>query len=372
LPIQSDMLYYSHINEDSRIERSLLDSFNCSSIVAVGGSGERVLALMDSDNCKSLKVIDVNQEALYLLQLKLAALSQLNVERYLKFIGHNTAERAFRLQCLNDIKSVLSPAARMYWEERTDIVSRGVLDSGHFEKFLTKVRPIINLILGKEFKKIFSVNFTAKAFLKYRWKLIAWIFSQIWIYKLWGNKDIAFIGSGSSNEQIPSAIENIIYSGKARSSFIVHLIFKGHLQEMAEKDLPLSLQKERLRRIQERILNGEIEIEYYAVDLLQFARQHSFSEPVFYSISDILSFENQDYLNQLLSQLSGTDVLLACRSFLRNRLSPGKLAELAARFGRVEIYDHQDATGMYQVFSVRNSIVKRINKDENGFALSSL
>jgi S-adenosylmethionine:diacylglycerol 3-amino-3-carboxypropyl transferase len=246
------------------------------------------------------------------------------------------------------------------------------LDSGHFEKFLTKVRPLINLILGKEFKKIFGVNFTPKAFLKYRWKLIAWIFSQIWIYKLWGNKDIAFIGSGSSNEQIPSAIENIIYSGKAQTSFIVHLIFKGHLQEMAENDLPLSLQKARLTRIQERILNREIEIEYYAVDLLQFARQHSFSEPIFYSISDILSFENQDYLNQLLSQLSGTDVLLACRSFLRNRLSPGRLDQLAARFGRVEIYDHQETTGMYQVFSVRNSIVKRTNKDENEFALSPL
>ena len=59
------MIYYSHVNEDSRVERELLQSSNCPSVLAVAGSGERVLALMDITCCKKLHVVDVNEEAIF-------------------------------------------------------------------------------------------------------------------------------------------------------------------------------------------------------------------------------------------------------------------------------------------------------------------
>ena len=63
------MLYYSHVNEDNRVEKELLDSSAYATIVAVAGSGERILALMDNNICKEFHIVDVNDETLFLLQL---------------------------------------------------------------------------------------------------------------------------------------------------------------------------------------------------------------------------------------------------------------------------------------------------------------
>src|SRR5690349_17889002 len=83
-----DMLYYSHVNEDNRIERQLLQVSAATTVVAVAGSGERVIALLDQDMCKEVHAVDINQEALFLLELKLTALKALPVEDYLGFCGH--------------------------------------------------------------------------------------------------------------------------------------------------------------------------------------------------------------------------------------------------------------------------------------------
>ena len=45
-----------------------------SRVIAVAGSGERVLALMDNPSVDLLVAVDISREALFLLQLKIAAL----------------------------------------------------------------------------------------------------------------------------------------------------------------------------------------------------------------------------------------------------------------------------------------------------------
>src|SRR5829696_3313570 len=84
------MIYYSHINEDNRIERALLQQGSFPTAVVICGSGERVLSLMDNKVCKQIHVVDHNTEAIFLLQLKIVALSQLPVTSCLEFIGHHS------------------------------------------------------------------------------------------------------------------------------------------------------------------------------------------------------------------------------------------------------------------------------------------
>src|SRR4051812_30065712 len=112
------MLYYSHINEDNCIERKLLHKFKCSAATVVAGSGERVIALMDCVTCKRFAVIDINEEALFLLQLKLAVLADATVETYLQFIGHRPETEEFRLLYFEKVKPVLPAKCRFYWEGR--------------------------------------------------------------------------------------------------------------------------------------------------------------------------------------------------------------------------------------------------------------
>jgi len=351
--IHFNMLFYSHVNEDNTIERQLLQNSGCRHAVAIAGSGERVIALLDQECCNKITVVDSNKEAMFLLQLKIAALCSLSVEEYLQFIGHYEASKQFRLTCYKLIRQKLTEEGVGYWDTQKLIIEKGILYAGHFEKFLSSIRPVINLFLGKAFQNIFHSAVT-DSFPSLRWKMISSLFGKKWIYKVWGNKDTAFTGKGSSVGYIPMALNKVIRNGKAGSCFMMHLIFKGHLRHMSENDLPPSLQKSVLEKIRKKICTNELTIDYCVNDLFQFiSQQIHLAEPTFYSLSDILSFEDHDYLNALLGHLNLGENVIVARSFLRNRLSTQQLKNLLPQYGTIEVHDDKESTSMYQVVSIR-------------------
>lgn len=356
MPIQTNMLYYSHTNEDNRIEQQLLQSSACTTAIAIAGSGERVLALMGNTSCKKIMAVDINEEAIFLLQLKMATITYLTNEEYFQFTGHYSTLPSTRLKFFEKIKPQLPITCAVYWEQNRRVVEKGILYAGHFENFLARVRPVLNLSLGGNFQGVFDQNsFNARLFPETRWKLLSWMFSQKWIYKLWGNKDKAFIGSGASAERIPAALNSVIKKGNAPSCFMAHLIFKGHLRFMATKDLPPAMQNEFLNTIRRRVLNREIIIEYYREDLLHFMRENreQITKPVFLSASDILSFEDRKYLEELIKiALQNPGDMIVWRGFLRNILTSQELRTIAENHGNIERHDEQESTEMYQVFSI--------------------
>jgi S-adenosylmethionine:diacylglycerol 3-amino-3-carboxypropyl transferase len=209
------------------------------------------------------------------------------------------------------------------------------------------------LWVGKRFQNIFKSGGHQTRLSIARWKLLQQLFSYKLVYSLFGNRDVAFTGSGAELERIPEALDKIIQDGNASSSFMAHLVFKGHLLEMSETELPPSLQKKILALIKDRLLNDEIEFEFFVADFLQFLqRQNEAPGPVFYSLSDILSFADFNYLHAIIKKIAGNENFIVGRSFLRNRLWPDHLS-LFNHYGKVSLHDQQESTGMYQVFSLQ-------------------
>lgn len=348
------MIYYSHINEDNRIERQLLRESVCSVVVAVCGSGERVLALMDNVACKKFVVVDANEQAIFLTQLKLAALTHLTIQEYLQFIGHNPSAKKDRLILYDELKYLLPSKALTFWNNRRGMIANGILNSGHFEKFLHRVKPLLVFFLGREFQQVFNGSYQEHTFPEKRWKLLRKLFSYTIVYKLAGNKDVAFIGRNAQTPHIPEALDKTIRKHKASSSFMAHLIFKGDLLQMREEDLPPSLQKDVLSGIKQRLVQKGVEVEYHPIDLLKYMESKAAiaEEAVFYSLSDILSFEDINYLHKLICRMAFSANIIVGRSFLRNRLSNSQQLELRA-YGQVFLHDEQESTGMYQVFSIK-------------------
>ena len=351
------MLYYSHVNEDSRVERNLLRTSNSSTVVVVAGSGERVLALLDDETVGQVHVVDVNEEALFLLQLKLSALKLLSTENYLSFCGHRPAKSGQRKAWFDQFKNELPPAAENYWQNNLSSIENGIANTGHFEKFLSRVRPSINLFLGKNFKNSFLGNGTPTIFPRKRWDLLLRIFSFRFIYQLWGNKDVAFVSPDAIVKQIPLALNQLAENGALQSCFMAHLIFKGHTREMAEADVPPSLQREVLEKIKSRIAAASLTIHYHHADVLGFiqANKSALQEPVFYSLSDILSFENADYLKQVSAQIKTQGHTLVWRTFLRNRIEEDRIPNFLDH-SNIAGHSMDECTRMYQVFSSRNKI----------------
>lgn len=355
------MLYYTHVNEDNRIERQLLQQHGCTTAVAVTGSGERVLALMDAESIKKIIAVDLNKEAIFLLQLKIAVLTSLSTEQYFKFTGHHIGDKNFRRACFEKIKPHLNEDCSIYWGKRIKDIEKGIINAGHFEKFLTRIRPVLHLFLGKNFLSAF--NSRSSFFLKLKWKILSCFFSQTWIYSMLGNKDPAFIGKAVQSRYIPEALDNMIRNGNAYSSFIAHLIFKGHLRNMENEDIPPSFNENTIDKIRERLLKRSLIIEYYTGDLLTFIKQTTLPADlrVFYSVSDILSFEDQDYLSALLEKITAKGGnTIVWRSFLSNRLTKQQQDNLSSKYKEVLQHDKDESSGMYQVFSVTNNKINKL------------
>lgn len=351
------MLYYSHVNEDSRVERNLLRAANSNTIVVVAGSGERVLALLDNESAGQVHVVDVNEDALFLTELKVSALKMLSTENYLRFCGHDYAAADERRNWFDQIKNELTPACKNYWQISIASIEKGIVNAGHFEKFLHRVRPSINLILGKSFKNSFRGNGTPATFPRKRWNLLLRIFSFRFIYKLWGNKDIAFISPDAVVKQIPSALNELVEDGALQSCFMAHLIFRGHVRGMKLAEIPPSLQNEVLKKVKSRMASSSLSIHYHHADVSGFINTHkgTLQEPVFYSLSDILSFENADYLKQVSAQIKTQEHTLVWRTFLRNRIENDSILNFLEHD---DTSDHSmdESTRMYQVFSSRNKV----------------
>ena len=347
------MLYYSHVNEDNRIEKDLLSTSGCTTAVVVAGSGERVIALLNDNHCKEFHVVDVNEEALFLLQLKLTALDNFSIEDYYQFIGHHHADKKNRIDWFNAIKNKMSEPCRMYWEKNISSVEKGIFNTGHFEKFLSRVRPSVNLFLGKNFQNLLTgMPVHSKKFPGLRWKLLKKLYSFRWIYSVWGNRDIAFTSKDASTNHIPDALNKVIYKNESASCFMMHLIFKGNLRNMKEEDLPPSLQKNILQSIKRKLENGSLKIYYHHTDLLSFIRNEKakLQQPIFYSVSDVLSFENNGYMQQLLDTAKGIQNMVVWRTFLRNRVNGS--GEISTRDSFTDLSE-KESTRMYQVFSVK-------------------
>jgi S-adenosylmethionine:diacylglycerol 3-amino-3-carboxypropyl transferase len=349
------MIYYSHINEDNRVERELLKTSNCHSVVAICGSGERVISLLDDEKCEKVLVVDYNEEELFLLQLKLAALGVLKVREYLSFIGHYSSTAKQRLVHYQQAREHLDRAAVNFWDHHQQFIQAGILNAGYFERFLKRIRLLLNFCLGKNFRHVFEDSYNKDSFPVRRWQLLKKLFSIRLIYKLAGNRDPAFVGENADTRLIPEALDDSFKTGKAAGCFMSHLVFKGSLRQMDQTNLPPSLKEDVLHRIKSRLLSGRLNVQYYHSDLLPFLRDlPPANSKVFYSLSDILSFADFNYLQQVLEVIGNHECLIVSRSFLRNRLNSRQL-EVISQYGQLD--QHPDSTGMYQVVSIHSGVL---------------
>ncbi len=349
------MIYYSHVNEDNSAERLYYQNHPALNLIAIAGSGERVISMIDFDCLENIKAVDTNPEALFLLELKLTLIKKFDPDTYLKIIGHDPTLPEIRLKAVDSITCLLSNDCRDFWLKNSAEIKNGILYAGHFEKFLARIRPWITFLLGRTFlEQIFSSDQQWNKISLLRWKMVKFLFNFKFIYRFFGNKDSAFVGSGSQLSLISDALDKCILNGKAKENFMCHLIFKGHLRDMEKLQLPPSLQKPILDKIRNKLLTDKIKINYIHQDLLKFQIKNNHAVPgfTFYSISDILSFEDISYLKRFLSKINHNGNMVVWRSFLRNQLSDSDMSYLQQQFETVQNLSQFDSSGMYKVYGL--------------------
>ena len=345
------MIWYSHVNEDSSPEIDYSKGYN--SVVAVIGSGERLIALLDSTDLKQVFAVDTNSNAIELLKLKLVALRELDVEDYLGFIGAIEMSSDDRMICYMKLQNKLEASTNNYWNKHQRFVKKGILNIGQYEQFLSKARPLFKVFLGASFLNIFNQDYNSYS--KFRWKIVKYIFSKKISYILLSNKDPAFIGEGVDNTIVTNGFQELIDKKEFHKSFMAHLVFLGSLKKMDIEFLPASQNPKTLKKIQDRLRKKEIKIQFVNNDVLNFLESNDFkifNSKVFLSMSDILSFHSTDYILKCINALrihKDYKCAFVFRSYLRNHIDANIIAKISTLGYEVKDITNMDYTKMYKV-----------------------
>ena len=312
------MLWYSHINEDSTAERWVLEQASFNTLVAIAGSGERVMALLDTPGINRLYAVDVNPDAVDLLRVRLEALQKLSTEDYLKLQGH--------LECPEEERRGLAQQLESASRLRVD-VGPGLMNLGALERWLGRIRPLMYLWMGGTFKRWAKQGFqppTPKSFPWRRYQLLLWVFKLRLTYRITGNRDPAFIGSTADYARLADSFWEQMRVGTIHKNMLFHLIFMGHHRHMADQDLPVSLQREFLSTAKERLKSMSVSYVLGDITSPEIIDQLPWGEPdvrAFTSLSDIASFATNDAcLNAVRWATQSPGSVAVLRSFLVHRL----------------------------------------------------
>lgn len=125
-------IYFAQIREDSRVERRLVRQTGAERIVCIGSGGCTAFSLLD-DAVSQVIVVDANPAQCALIELKAAAILELDRDDFLAFIGERPTTR--RNAIYADIRPALSGPARRYWDSHGDRILAGINRSGVTERY---------------------------------------------------------------------------------------------------------------------------------------------------------------------------------------------------------------------------------------------
>jgi S-adenosylmethionine-diacylglycerol 3-amino-3-carboxypropyl transferase len=170
----SGRISYSSCNEDSRSELQSLHIGPGKRVFCITAGGGRVLNLLH-DRPQEIVAVDVNPTQNHLLELKIAAMRELDYEPYLAFLGVRPARD--RLKVYKKLRPELSDAAGAFFDSQPQIVRRGALFQGSLERFLVHVARVSHVVRPIWLNRLFKFDDIAKQrhFLD-GWNTRAWRF----------------------------------------------------------------------------------------------------------------------------------------------------------------------------------------------------
>ncbi|MCL7937755.1 MAG: BtaA family protein [marine benthic group bacterium] len=332
-------LNYSSINEDWRTEIEGLQPRSGQRVLCITGSGARPLDILAAEPVRMV-AIDLAPPQNHLLRLKIAALSYLPFDSYLRFLGVRESTSAERREVWKNLRGSLPENSRLWWESHPRMLDRGVLYAGAFERHLHRFSRAIRILRPVARSRLLEASDpeqlarAASAWDCGRWRTFLRIgFSPLTSRILLGDPAYYRRPAVAPGPTIHSRMVEALHRWPASSSFMLGLILTGRLPH---RDLPPHLTEEGVERIRNRIEGLEI----VDLDLREYLLEDCGRFDAF-SLSDLTSYLDEDGLRHLLDLVanrSESGARLVIRQFLtRDPWPPG----LEERFVRLHDIEHR-------------------------------
>jgi S-adenosylmethionine-diacylglycerol 3-amino-3-carboxypropyl transferase len=252
-----NLIRYAQVWEDAEILIKALEIKETDDVLSIGSAGENAFSLLLS-NPNKVYAIDLNEEQIFCIQLKIAAYKYLDYEECMQFIG------VFDCENRNDIfdekiKEKIPKKAREYFESHRDYIKRGIIHCGKFENYFhifgNKVLPLIHSrktrdrLLQKKTKEE-RYEFYDKVWNNRRWRVL---FKMFFSRKVMGKlgRDKAFFRYVNVNvaehilERTKYAITELDTSENSYLQYIINCRY--------DNALPVAYRKENFETIKSRL-----------------------------------------------------------------------------------------------------------------------
>jgi S-adenosylmethionine-diacylglycerol 3-amino-3-carboxypropyl transferase len=243
-----NFIRYANVWEDPRVLLKAIYTKPGSRYLSVASAGDNVFALLTLDP-ESIVAVDVSPVQLFLLEFKMAAISELDREEVLGFLGFSSC--ANRLDLFQKMKHRMSVEAREYFEQNASVwSSKGIVHEGKFEKyFLYFSKYILPLIHSrKTIQRLLSIKslseqqeFFKTTWNSWRWRTLFKVFFSKWVMGRLG-RDPEFLKHVQVpvSEFILAQSERQLTSLNAQTNPFLRYNLTGSFGEM----LPFYLQEE--------------------------------------------------------------------------------------------------------------------------------
>lgn len=134
-------LRYSMVWEDHLLLERGLAPRKGDDLLVIASAGDNVLNLLLREP-RRIVAIDVNPAQLALVELKLAAISVLQHDDFLKLLGLIPAEPHARIAHYERVRPRLSGSARALWDDRTTMIANGIAESGRLDRYIAGFREL--------------------------------------------------------------------------------------------------------------------------------------------------------------------------------------------------------------------------------------
>jgi len=302
---------YSNCWEDTNILLKALGIKEGETGISIASAGDNTLAML-LNNPEMIYAFDLNETQLYCCELKMACFRCLTYDEMLILLGINAGDR---LSLYKKLRNVLSDTAQNFFDENTEIINRGIIHTGKFEKFFGIFRRYIIPLFStyKKFRIFASMDnlgeqreFYQKHINNRRLKAIFRIYFG---YKVMGKlgRDSSFYEYVEEKERSGNDIRGRFEFGisntvNAYNPYINYIVFGQYTQN----SLPLYLRHENFDAIRRNIDR----ITLVKGDLLSL----DIKNVSFANLSDIFEYmsENEFEKNiEKLSEILSTDARVA-------------------------------------------------------------
>lgn len=118
-------------------------------LLCIASAGEVPLNLL-AFGMNSITAIDFQDSQLFLSELKLKSACLWDGWEAAAFLGMRPAKKRERLLHYKELHDTLSPAAKAFWDQHLDVIAKGVVFQGRFERYIKKLSLAASVLIGKK------------------------------------------------------------------------------------------------------------------------------------------------------------------------------------------------------------------------------